>query len=285
MNIELQKLWKNIEKKLNHIENPRKESLYILKLFLGIDEKDLLLNKKIYLSLNDLKELYRITNKRNQYIPLAYLFQKKEFYSMEFYVNPDVLIPRPETEQLVDLFLKIIKNKKNLSCLDIGTGSGCIPISILYYSDNIKYFLAIDISKKAIEVANKNKKTLLNKDKQQLLEIQQLDFIHDIKTISNKEFDFIVSNPPYVLPDEYKQLDKELFYEPEIALIVNNPYDFYYKFFKNCLDILHKSGSIILESSPTLIPLQIKIIKELGYKAHEVYKDYQNLDRFLVIKK
>jgi release factor glutamine methyltransferase len=284
MKVSLQYLWKRLSLKLTEIENPQKETLYLLKQFLNLNEKDFLLNKEINLSFKKLKKLYKMIEKRNQHIPLAYILNRKEFFSMEFYVNQNVLIPRPETELLVELFLKKTQNFSNLYCLDIGTGTGCIPISILNYTTNINYFLAIDISKKALKVAEYNKKKLLNKEKQFILEFKLIDFINEFYKIKII-FDVIISNPPYILPEEYAHLDKELYYEPEIALKLNNPDNFYQHFFKNIFNLLKPDGLLFLESSPSLIPMQMEIINKMGFKAHWIEKDYQSLNRFLIIKK
>jgi len=284
MKVRLNKLWSFLSNQLTNLDNPRSEVYYILKLFFSLSDKDFLLNPEIRIGLTQWHCLIQILQKRNQHVPIAYLFSRKEFYSLSFYVNESVLIPRPETELLVEIFLNEIQDKKELFCLDVGTGSGCIPISILNHTENIHYFLGIDISENAIEIANFNKKQLLNLDKQKLLEFQKIDFIKEIYKIKYK-FDFIISNPPYVLPNEYSNLEKDLYYEPKIALLVENPYQFYIQFFKNSYDLLNKNGYLFLESSPTLLPIQIEILNETNFEFYRIEKDYQSLDRFVIIKK
>ncbi len=284
MKVRLNKLWSFVSNQLTNIDNPRSEVYYILKLFFSLSDKDFLLNPIIKIDSAQWNRLIQILQKRNQLVPIAYLFYRKEFYSLSFYVNESVLIPRPETELLVEIFLKEIKDKRELYCLDVGTGSGCIPISILNHTENIQYFLGIDISQDAIEIANFNKKQLLSQDKQKILEFKKIDFINEIYKIKYK-FDFIISNPPYVLPNEYFNLEKDLYYEPKIALLVENPYQFYEQFFNHCYKLLNKNGFVFLESSPTLIPIQIEFLKQMNFESYRIEKDYQRLDRFLIIKK
>ena len=148
--------------------------------------------------------------RRSKNEPIAYIFQEKEFWGNKFYVNKHTLIPRPETEMLVDKLLNIYKKKK-ISILDIGTGSGCIIISLLINLNNSNG-LGIDISKKAIQLAKKNKikHKLLNRLK---LSTQSLDKIY------GKKFDLIVSNPPYIRRYDIKNLSDDIKkYEPRMAL-------------------------------------------------------------------
>ncbi len=286
MKISIHKLLVHLSKKIKHLENPRKESIYILKNYLNLQEKDFILNSIVHFNKKQLKELIQIINKRKEGIPFAYIFRKKEFFSIPFFVNEFVLIPRPETEILVEYILKEIQrlNTKYL-CLDIGTGSGCIPISIIKNSHQIKKFIAIDISKEALKVARKNKILNLNLEQQKILKFLQLDFIKSGEKLNFMNFDIIVSNPPYILKEEFIQLEKEIFYEPMIALVVENPYIFYKKFFKNCMILLKKGGTLFIESSPKLIPLQLEILNEMNISNIEIIQDYQNLERFLIIKK
>ena len=162
-----------------------------------IDKKKVLLFKK-YLQ------------RRSKNEPIAYILGEKEFWSSAFYVNNNTLIPRPETELLVDKLLEIFKNK-NISILDIGTGSGCIIVSLL---NNLKSSIGfgVDISKDAISIATKNsiKHELANRIKFSTLSFEK---------IFNKKFDLIVSNPPYIERKDIKNLSDDIKkYEPRMAL-------------------------------------------------------------------
>ncbi len=286
MKFSIHKLLVCISKRIKHLENPRKESIYILKNYLNLQEKDFILNSVIYLNKKQLKELIQIINRRKEGVPFAYIFRKKEFFSIPFFINEFVLIPRPETEILVEYVLKEIQRlNKKYFCLDIGTGSGCIPISIIKNSHQIQKFIAIDVSKEALKVARKNKILNLNIEQQKILKFIKLDFIKSGEKLNFINFDIIVSNPPYILKEELIQLEKEIFYEPIIALLVEEPYIFYKKFFENCMILLKKGGMLFLESSPRLIPLQIEILNKMNISDMEIFQDYQNLERFLVIKK
>lgn len=285
MIIGIKTLQKILKERLKHVDEPYKESFYIIKHFFGFNEKDFILNKNLNINLKELKKLLQILKKRNDGVPFSYLFQKKEFFSREFYINSCVFIPRPETELLVELVLKELKFfKMPLIGLDIGTGSGCIAISLIKHAKNIKRLIAIDIDKKALNVARINKNRLLDKEEKKILKFLKCDFILEDRSW-DQELDFIVSNPPYVLESEYQNLNKEVFYEPKVAIVVKDPEKFYFRFFQKSYKILKKGGFMLFESSPTLIPLQIQILKRLNIVSYKVLKDYQNLNRFLFIKK
>lgn len=285
MIIDLNQLKFFLKEKLKNIEEPHKESYYILKYFFGLTEKDFIQNKTLDISFKKLKQLLLITKKRNLGMPFSYLFHKKEFYSMEFYVNSHVLIPRPETELLVELTLKEFQSlPMSLIGLDVGTGSGCIAISLIKHAKNLHRIIAIDIDKNALRVARINKYRLLNVEERKILKFLKLDFINE-EFDFKQYFDFIVSNPPYVLEHEYFKLKKELFYEPQIALVVKEPETFYSTFFRKAYKILKVGGFMFLETSPTLINIQISILENLNIKHYKIFKDYQNQNRFLFIKK
>ena len=162
------------------------------------------INKKKILSFN------KLIKRRSLREPLAYIIKEKEFWSKMFEVDKNTLIPRPETELMVEQILKIYKNKK-IFILDIGTGTGCILISLLSELKS-SYGLGIDISKKALYLAKKNAiKHLVN---------NKISFLkRSFKDLYNYKFDLIVSNPPYITSNEMRSLDDDIKkYEPKIAL-------------------------------------------------------------------
>lgn len=285
MKIQLQDFWKKIEYKLK-IQDARKEAYYILKEFFQLNEKEFILNKEIELTKNQYKKILKIINERNLRKPFSYIFQKKEFYSMEFKVNEKVLIPRPETEKLIEITLEYLNhNSENqLVGLDIGTGSGCIAITLVKHSKKIQSMYAIDINKEALQIAKENAIRLLKED-HTILKFFLVDITKKINNQLFYDFDFIISNPPYVLKKEYEKLEPEIFYEPYESLVVEKPLNFFYKFFINCFKILKDKGILFLESSPTLIPLQQQILERIGIKNIRIYQDYSNFDRYIVIKK
>ena len=207
--------------------------------------------------------------RRSKNEPIAYIFQEKEFWGNKFYVNKNTLIPRPETEMLVDKLLKIY-NKKKISILDIGTGSGCIIISLLINLSNSNG-LGIDISKKAIQLAKRNKikHKLLNRLK---LSTQSLDKIY------GKKFDLIVSNPPYISRYDIKNLSDDIKkYEPRMALDGGNDgLDLIKKVIYKSKDILKINGMLALEIGNEQIKKVSKILLDNNFRIKQVIRDYKN---------
>ena len=206
--------------------------------------------------------------RRSNNEPIAYILGEKEFWSKKFYVNKDTLIPRPETELLVDKILKMYRDKK-ISILDIGTGSGCIIISLLSSLKNSKG-IGIDISKNAILIAEKNAlKYKLTK---------RVKFINkSFKNIFSKKFDLIVSNPPYIDSKDIKNLSNDIKrYEPRIALDGGNDgLDLIKKVIYKSKSILKIRGLLALEIGNEQIKKVSKILIDNNFKIKHVIKDYK----------
>ena len=181
----------------------------ILSHVLKISRAKLLINEQA-ISYTDLNKFKKIISRRLKKEPIAYIFNKKEFRSKDFYVVKNSLIPRPETELLIDPIIKKFKGK-SLYFLDVGVGTGCIMISILSELNNSRG-LGIDICNKAISVAKINLETM-KLNKRASLKCRSID------TICNKKFDLIVSNPPYIVKREINQLSEDIKkFEPQKAL-------------------------------------------------------------------
>ena len=206
--------------------------------------------------------------RRSNNEPIAYILGEKEFWSKKFYVNKGTLIPRPETELLVDKILKIYRDKK-ISILDIGTGSGCIIISLLSSLKNSKG-IGIDISKNAILIAEKNAlKYKLTK---------RVKFINkSFNNIFSKKFDLIVSNPPYIDSKDMKNLSEDIKrYEPRIALDGGNDgLDLIKKVIYKSKSILKIKGMLALEIGNEQIKKVSKILIDNNFKIKHVIKDYK----------
>ena len=209
--------------------------------------------------------------------PIQYVLGKTTFMNLEFKVNGSVLIPRPETEELVRLMLKEDLDGKEV--LDIGTGSGCIAISLTKNLHNAKVS-ALDISKDALEVALENAE----------LNNVNIEFIHaDIfEYQSDKKYDVIVSNPPYVLESE-KMLMKQnvLNYEPEIALFVDdiNALKYYESVIKFSLNNLNPQGQIFFETNENYKDELNKLAQNYEYNIIEFKLDINDKNRFLILSK
>ncbi len=210
--------------------------------------------------------------------PIAYILKEKEFWSKIFEVNKNTLVPRPETELMVDKLTKIYKNK-NISILDVGTGSGCILISLL---SELKFSrgIGIDISSKALFIAKNNaKKHKINNN---------LKFINRCFTnYFTKKFDLIVSNPPYILTKEIKNLQEDVKkYEPKIALDGGNDgLDVIKKLIYKAKDILKFNGLLALEIGNKQFRKVSNILVKRNFKIEYLIKDYNNNIRCLITRK
>ena len=223
--------------------------------------KSKLIIEDIDLSVDKINSLHNCLERLKKHEPIQYVLGKTLFMGMNFKVNPSVLIPRPETEELVNIILK--NELGNKTILDIGSGSGCIAISLAKHYPNAKV-TALDLSEDAIELSKMNAKE----------NDVNLEFINaDILNFkSDKKYDIIVSNPPYVLELEKKQMSKNVLdYEPELALFVknDNPLQFYKAILDFAKNALNKNGKIYFEINEKYK----NEIKDLAY-----YYGYSNVD-------
>jgi release factor glutamine methyltransferase len=212
-------------------------------------------------------------------IPIQYIIGKTHFYGLEFMVNENVLIPRPETEELVDWIVKLntkLSKNKNLKILDIGTGSGCIAISLAKNITNSEVF-AVDVSEKALVIAEKN--AILNQVQVTLLPKNILE-----TTTLNQKFDIIVSNPPYVRNLEKAEIKPNVLdNEPHLALFVsdNDPLIFYKKIAELATANLNPNGQLFFEINQYLGKETHDLLKSIGLKNIELRKDIYGNDRMI----
>ena len=227
------------------------------------------INEKVLVDFNN----YLIRRSKNE--PIAYLLGEKEFWSRKFLVNKDTLIPRPETELLVDKLVTIFK-KKRMTILDIGTGTGCIIISLLIELKNSSG-MAVDISKEAITVAKKNSNKFNLSDR--------IKFLHkSFKELYGKKFDLIVSNPPYIKRKDIKNLSDDIKkYEPKMALDGGNDgLDLIKKIIYKSKKILKINGTLALEIGNEQINKVSKILIDNKFRISCVIKDYRNNVRCVI---
>lgn len=237
---------------------------------------DLALNIDLEFSENDLNVWNEILEKLKLEIPIQYIIGTTSFYSLDFEVNDDVLIPRPETEELVEWIIKENSKKKYLKILDIGTGSGCIAISLAKNLSNSQVF-ALDISVKALAIAKKNaqvNKVNIDCIQKNILKVNDL----------NRKFDIIVSNPPYVRNLEKLEIQKNVLdNEPHLALFVddNDALIFYKKIAEIAKINLNKNGQLFFEINQYLGSETVELLNNLGFKNIELRQDIYGYNRMI----
>jgi len=233
---------------------------------------------------SDLKKIKTFLKDLLQHKPVQYVLNEAWFYKMKFFVEENVLIPRPETEELVEWIItdfKQGKNSKPINIIDIGTGSGCIPIALKKELSNSN-ITAIDVSEKALLVAKKNADNL-----NATIHFLQIDFLDKNGWKRLQLYDTIVSNPPYIPINEKEILSKNVTdFEPGIALFVenNDPYIFYKKIAEFAKTHLKESGKIYVEVHEEYAKDVKTIFENAGYLA-EIKKDIYGKERMVKAKK
>ena len=255
--------------KQKKIASPSLDSELLLSRILNKKREEILTNLEQEINFKDLIKYKKFIQRRSQNEPIAYILKEKEFWSKFFFVSLDTLIPRPETELLVEKLIVIFKGKK-ISILDIGTGSGCILISLLTELKNSKG-VGIDISKKALIIAKKNSARHIIKNNIKF-------FNKSLEDKFNQKFDLIVSNPPYVKTKDIKNLRDDIKrYEPRIALDGGNDgLDLIKKVIYKAKYILKVKGMLALEIGNEQFKKVSKILKKKNYKIEHTIKDYKD---------
>jgi release factor glutamine methyltransferase len=210
--------------------------------------------------------------------PVQYITGKSWFYGLNFFVNKNVLIPRQETEILVDYIIKRHKNSGKIKILDIGTGSGCIAITLKKYLSNAEIF-AIDVSANVLEICKKNAQ--LNKVN---IEVLEYNILYNKNLPFNKYFDIILSNPPYVLESEKPLMHKNVVdFEPAQALYVEDkdPLLFYRNILERISESATKPREIFFEINEKFSNEIISLNKSFGFLHNEIIKDLNGKDRFV----
>lgn len=251
----------------------------VFEYYFGLSKTDLILNAEKQLSESELlKVIFTVKDLKNKK-PLAYILGEWEFFGLRFKVNEHTLIPRPETEELVDLILK--ENTGNLTVLDIGTGSGCIPITLKKNNINLTVF-GCDVSEEALLIASKNAKS-----NNVAIELLEYDILKNKNNKFKKPLDVIVSNPPYI-PTKEKQLmnDNVLNYEPHLALFVEDksPILFYDAISDFALVNLKAGGKLYFEINENYGVEVKELLEQKGFKNVNIVKDINDKDRIVSCK-
>ncbi len=265
--------------KENFILNPYLDSEILMTKAIKKDKRYLLLNSNKDLEIEDFNNFYKLIKKRSCGNPVAYITNKKFFWDSEFFVTKHTLIPRPDTELIVENVLKLTKNKKKLKVLDIGVGSGCIILSILKERQDF-YGTGIDISKNCLNISKINA-IHLKVDSRLKLYKSNVD-----KFVSGK-YDLIVSNPPYIKKNNIKYLDRDIAqFEPRLALDGGlDGLSEIRKVIKKSSELIKKNGKFILEIGFDQKNKVIKILNKEGFYINSTQKDLSNNDRCIICTK
>ncbi len=265
--------------KLNNIKSYILDSEILLSKTIKKDRSQLLLSLDKKISEKKIKIFFEYINRRKKNEPIAYITGFKEFWKNNFKVNKDVLIPRPDTEALVEQVLNEIDNMSKKTILDVGTGSGCIILSLLNERKKCKG-VGVDISKNAIKLARYNAKIQHIKNRVKF-------FNSDIDNFYLGKYDFILSNPPYIKLNEISDLDKDVRnHEPKLAL--NGGIDGYSKIklvIKKSSELIKKSGKLFLEVGFNQTLKTLKILKKNGFHNNKIVKDLAKKNRCIISTK
>ncbi|BDU50247.1 peptide chain release factor N(5)-glutamine methyltransferase [Haliovirga abyssi] len=263
-----------------NVDSPRLTAEYIIATILDLKRIDLYMNYDKPLSTIEREKIKKnLIRRAKDREPLQYIMEYEEFYGLKFYVDKNVLIPRPETEILVENAIKYLEKIEEPKILEIGVGSGAISISIGKNLINSK-IIGVDISEGALKIAEKNRENL---------GLNNVRFVKSdiFENINYKSFDLIISNPPYISEEEYSGLMPEVKnYEPKLALVAKEDGNYFYRtIIENGKNYLKNGGKIFFEVGYN----QSKIVKELfiknRYKNIEILKDYGKIERILIGEK
>ena len=265
---------KNAESILKKSQIPswRLDAEILLAEVLRKDRSELIIRNNIKISNKKAFTFNRYIDRRKKFEPVAYILNNKEFFSLDFFVNKNSLIPRPETELMVEKAVKIYKNKAP-NILDIGTGSGCIIISVLRHLPKSRG-IGLDISKNAIKVAKFNSERLLKVYNKRL----KLINLSIEKLSNNRIFDLILANPPYINSKDIRNLSTDIKrYEPKIALDGGKDgLDVIKKVIYKSLKILKHNGTLAIEIGNNQYFAVSKLLRKNGFKETTLLKDYKN---------
>ena len=264
--------------KNNNIKSAMLDSELLMSNVINKSREFIILNLDKNVHKKDFENFQNMVNKRKQGHPMAYLMNKKFFWKYEFFINKHVLIPRPDTEIIIEQVLKIYKNKNSVNFLDIGFGSGCILLSILKERKDFRA-TGVDISNHAVKVCKINANKLGLKNRVKL-------YNSDIDKFKLGKYDLIISNPPYIKNLDLKYLEKDVKFEPRLALDGGlDGTSEIRKVIKKSSELIKYGGKLILEIAYN----QKKDVKQLlninGFYINSVVKDFSDNDRCIISTK
>ncbi len=265
--------------KSKFIPNPLLDAEILMAKTINKDRKYILLNNSDPVNKTDLNNFYKLIEQRSLGNPIAYLTKKKSFWNSEFFIVKDILIPRPDTELIVESVLKSTKQKSKINILDIGVGSGCIIVSILKERENFRG-TGIDLSKKCLILSKKNAIAHRVSSRLKL-------YKSDIDKFNLGKYDLIVSNPPYIKTCKLKYLERDVAeFEPRLALDGGlDGLSEIRKVIKKSSELIKKNGKFILEIGFDQKNKVINLLKKEGFYINSTHKDLANNDRCIVSTK
>lgn len=259
----------------NNIISAKLDSEILMSQAIRKNKKFIILNLHKEIKKRDLEYFENLIQERARRKPIAQIIKKKDFWKYEFIVNNNVLIPRPDTEILIEQALELVKNKNRLQILDIGVGSGCILMSILKEKKNF-IGTGIDISNKSLQISKVNGQKLRINNRLRL-------FKSNIDNFNTGKYDLIVSNPPYIKKSNLKCLEKDIGFEPKQAL------DGGLDGLSEIRKVINKSSELIKRSGHFIIEIGFdqknkvkKILRDKGFYIKKTIKDLSNHDRCIV---
>ena len=265
--------------KANNIKNPNLDCELILSKVLNKKREEILINLNNKIDNKQKNEFVFYLNKRKKKNPISYILGYKYFWKYKFYINKSTLIPRPDSEHLIEQALKFIPNSRSINILDIGTGSGCLIISLLNERQNC-IATAIDLSKDALKVAKINAKLHHLENKIKFLNI-------DIDKFNSNKYDLIISNPPYINKVDLNRLDDDVrLYEPKLALYGGvTGFESINKIIKNSYKLLKNNGKLIMEIGEKQKNFLTKTLLNNGFYINSICKDFSGKDRCVISTK
>ena len=267
------------ELKQNNIESALLDSQLLMSKIIKKDQKFIILNPGEKLKNRDYEYFKKLISYRAKGKPVAYLTGVKSFWNYDFFLNDKVLIPRPDSELIVDQVLKIYKNKRRINFLEVGVGSGCLILSILKEK---KLFsgTGIDISNHSIKISNINAKKLKIGNRIRL-------FKSDIDNFNLGKYDLIISNPPYIKKLDFKNLMKDVGkFEPRLALDGGlEGLSCFRKIIKKSSELIKNRGKLILEIACDQKRDVVKILRDNGFYINKILRDLANNERCIISTK
>ena len=265
--------------KSKFIPNPLLDAEILMAKTINKDRNYILLNSSNLINKNDLNNFYKLIEQRSLGNPVSYLTKIKSFWNSEFFITKDILIPRPDTELVVENILRLTKQKSKINILDIGVGSGCIIVSILKERENFRG-TGIDLSKKCLIISKKN--AIAHKVNSRLKLYKS-----DVDKFNLGKYDLIVSNPPYIKTCKLKYLERDVAeFEPRLALDGGlDGLSEIRKVIKKSSELIKKNGKFILEIGFDQKSKVINLLKKEGFYIDSTQKDLANNERCIVSTK